>query len=295
MIIVPRHASRIAEQLGSRDKYWFIGDDGNTQYLFKLGRAGTGEHWAEVIVARIAEYLDIPHAGYDLATDGRIGVVTPSIVAQGGATRLIHGNEILSRTFPSYPEHLGKPGTSYNLFDIYKVLKPYSGAQERDAPTDFGMYLLLDALVANQDRHHENWGVLEMHDATRVLAPTYDHAASLACRLTDDERERRLATRDRGYSIDVFAAKARTWFYRGPDGPHRLSTLDAVATWLPWMDDTALKNVMDRLSSIDQTAWISMFDELAGVDISEVEIEFTVRLLQVNQKRLTEIVENVVE
>ncbi len=70
MIIVPNRTVRIAEQLGSRDKYWFIGDDGDTQYLFKLGRPGTGEHWAEVVVARIADFLGIPHAEYDLASDG---------------------------------------------------------------------------------------------------------------------------------------------------------------------------------------------------------------------------------
>jgi hypothetical protein len=295
MIIVADRAARIAEQLGSRDKYWFIGDDDITPCLFKLGRPDTGEHWAEVVVSRIAQSLEIPHARYDLASDGRIGVVTPSIVTQNDAIRLIHGNEILARTFRSYPEHVGKPRASYNLYDIHEALRQYSGIQEPDASTDFGTYLLLDALVANQDRHHENWGILEMPDGTRVLAPTFDHAASLACRLTETERVGRLATRDRGYTIEAFATKARTWFYREPNGAQRLSTIEAVAEWLPWMTDQVVKNTIDRLSSLDRTTWVRMFDNLTGTNITDIEIEFTVRLLQANQSRLTEIVKNVVE
>lgn len=64
---------------------------------------------------------------------------------------------------------------------------------------------------------------------------------------------------------------------------------------LPWMADTAVKNTFDRLSSMDQTVWISMFDDLAGASITEVEIEFTVRLLKANQTRLTETLRNVVK
>ena len=39
-------------------------------------------------------------------------------------------------------------------------------------------YVLLDAWIANQDRHHENWGALRHGDELR-LAPTFDHGASL--------------------------------------------------------------------------------------------------------------------
>jgi hypothetical protein len=44
-------------------------------------------------------------------------------------------------------------------------------------------YVMLDAWIANQDRHHENWGALQ--DDQLRLAPTFDHGASLARNLSD--------------------------------------------------------------------------------------------------------------
>jgi serine/threonine protein kinase HipA of HipAB toxin-antitoxin module len=41
-------------------------------------------------------------------------------------------------------------------------------------------YLMLDAWIANLDRHHENWGLVLTKDITGHLAPSYDHASSLA-------------------------------------------------------------------------------------------------------------------
>lgn len=42
----------------------------------------------------------------------------------------------------------------------------------------FAGYVLLDAWIANQDRHHENWGALRMGTAL-YLAPSFDHGAAL--------------------------------------------------------------------------------------------------------------------
>ncbi len=51
------------EQLGSKDKFWYD----ERKYLFKARRSKTGEDWAEVIAAQLADRLGLPHARYDLA------------------------------------------------------------------------------------------------------------------------------------------------------------------------------------------------------------------------------------
>jgi hypothetical protein len=54
--------------------------------------------------------------------------------------------------------------------------------------TQFAEYVVLDAIIGNTDRHHENWGVLRRHLGTRWvsrLAPTFDHASSLGRELVD--------------------------------------------------------------------------------------------------------------
>ncbi len=56
----------------------------------------------------------------------------------------------------------------------------------------FVSYLILDAVIANRDRHEQNWAVLSPLQRTGLLrlAPSYDHAGSLGYNLTDQGRER---------------------------------------------------------------------------------------------------------
>src|SRR5205807_9360721 len=76
-------------------------------------------------------------------------------------------------------------------------------------------YVMLDAWIANQDRHHENWGALWDGNALR-LAPTFDHGAALARNLLDSERAERLATKDRLRTVAAFATKGRSAFFGSP-------------------------------------------------------------------------------
>jgi len=50
---------------------------------------------------------------------------------------------------------------------------------------------VLDAVIGNTDRHHENWGILLRRTKRRwmgMLAPTFDHASSLGRELRDETR-----------------------------------------------------------------------------------------------------------
>jgi hypothetical protein len=285
---IPSGAAQIAEQLGSREKYWFMDSDSDARKLFKIGRPNTGEHWSEVVVARICAWLEIPHADYQLATDGiHVGVVTSSIVEQHEATRLIHGNEVLARALDSYPAEHAHPGARYNLQDVFSSLSQYTAIDDRSAVATFGDYLILDALVANQDRHHENWGLLELPDGLRVLAPTFDHAASLACRLTDKERETRLNTSDRGYHIAHYVQRAHTWLYETRESQRRLTTLSAAKEWAALLYGINYRSpVIDSLAGASEDTFTEMFDDLHRSGISDTAVRFAVTLLNLNRDRI---------
>ena len=51
----------------------------------------------------------------------------------------------------------------------------------------FAGYLMLDALIGNTDRHHENWAIIQA-GRQYCLAPTFDHASCLGFNLSDAER-----------------------------------------------------------------------------------------------------------
>ena len=112
---------------------------------------------------------------------------------------LVHGNELLLEADTNYPsDGRNFRVAQHTLNRILSVLaQPFIGLPPGFTPevnivtaTDvFIGYLLLDALIANTDRHHANWGILlrpsQGEFARPGCAPTFDHASSLGRELTD--------------------------------------------------------------------------------------------------------------
>ena len=167
VIPIPDDARESLEQLGTKEKFWLRIDD--RRYLFKMGRPGTGENWAEKIAAELADLLGLPHASYDLAVwKEKAGVLSPRFVPDDG--RLILGNELLAAIHTGYPKREIRRVRDHTLDRIHALLtKPVIGCPPAWPRPDqrivtaydlFLGYLLLDAWIANQDRHHENWGLI---------------------------------------------------------------------------------------------------------------------------------------
>jgi hypothetical protein len=227
-------AADLPEVLGTKPKFWYEDEQGR-KTLYKEGRPNSGEHWAEKICCEICRLLGLPHADYDLAQwRGRKGVVTPSFVAEGA--RLVLGNEVLARSIPGYegvPRFKARQHTVRVVMAVLgdpriKLPTGFAGLPGVTTPADaFVGYIMLDALVGNQDRHHENWGLVVIPTRQIILAPTFDHASSLGRNERDEERVRRLTTRDRGSSIERYVERARSAFYLSPASTQALSTLAA--------------------------------------------------------------------
>ncbi|MCY3785475.1 MAG: hypothetical protein OXG47_01950 [bacterium] len=213
------------EVLGTKPKRWLAHPESAENWLLKDAtyscRAdGTayrkGDDWAERIAAGVAERVGIPAAVIELATYTRgneihLGVISKSVLAHGEA--LLHGNELLREPV------VGRHRSGYTLEAVREALenvRPPVGIAEPFSAWDvFAGYLLLDAVIGNTDRHEENWAVIRRGDL-RWLARSFDHASSLGFLLDDAEREARLATRDRGYTVEAWADRARCPFARGP-------------------------------------------------------------------------------
>jgi len=213
------------EVLGTKPKRWLAHPESAENWLLKDAtyscRAdGTtyrkGDDWAERIAAAVAERLGIPAAVVELATDirgneARLGVISKSVLTQGEA--LLHGNELLREPV------MGRDRSGYTLEAVREALdsvRPPVGIAEPFSAWDvFTGYLLLDAVIGNTDRHEENWAVTRRGDLRR-LAPSFDHASSLGFLLDDAEREARLATSDRGYTVEAWADRAKCPFARRP-------------------------------------------------------------------------------
>lgn len=177
------------EHLGSKQKFWYRRSDAESQWLFKYPQPGTGLHWSEKVAAEIANLMGIRHAKVELAIfEGERGSATESFV--GGGSELIHGNQVLAGKVLGYDPVRRSRNSDHTLANIWRALdSAFATIDERErAKLQFAGYLILDALVGNTDRHHENWGLLRKRIDSRwqeALAPTFDHASSLGRELPD--------------------------------------------------------------------------------------------------------------
>jgi hypothetical protein len=176
--------------MGSKEKFWFRESGELPEWLFKYPQANTGQHWAEKIAAEIAETLDILNAKVELAVfQGVRGCASESFAREG--RELFHGNQVLAGQVLGYDPSKQFRQSDHTLSNIFKALERVFPSPEgaRVAKESIARYLMLDAVIGNTDRHHENWGILRKRTPggwTEIVAPSFDHASSLGRELLDE-------------------------------------------------------------------------------------------------------------
>lgn len=301
VVLVPSEASSQLEQLGTKGKFWYRTEE-DKRVLFKEGRPGTGENWAEKACCEIARLLGLPHAEYDLATyNNKQGVVSPSFVPKDG--RLILGNELLSKVFASdhYDPDSKYQGSQHTLRRVASVLRHQKVGtplgwlcppEIRNAFGVFSGYLLLDALAGNQDRHHENWGLIFTPEPPLLhLAPTFDHASSLGRNETDKNRLERLGTKDVGRSVKYYAERARSSLYESQSSKRPMSTLTAFSEAMKIAPEAG-QYWLQRLLFISPDMFSTVLNQIPDDWISLPARDFAHRMLIINQARLLELGNN---
>lgn len=291
------------EEIGTKPKFWFRGTRAtepffgkNKKLLFKSDSRGTGEDWAEKVSCELCELLGLPHVHYELAFDSRWGahgVICPTCAP--GSNSLILGNQLLFVVNPSYPMNSRKYNEKNHTIEavavVLNAVYPPTESWMKNVPEAvrsaldvFAGYILLDAWVANQDRHHENWGVL-LQDGKLHLAPTFDHGAALARNISDKERQERMTTKDVGRNIFTYSRKAMSAFYSKSSPEKVLSTYDAWRQFSAYAP-TASAAWMERLQAIGEDEITRILNNVPDERLSAIGKEFSRRLLWENRVRI---------
>jgi len=177
------------EALGSKVKFWYRRPGDQVEWLFKFPQPNTGQHWAEKIAEQIAASLGILHARVELALFEKTrGSATESFARDG--RNLFHGNQVLAGQVLGYDPSKEFRQSDHTLTNVFLALDRTFATPDgaRRAKAQFAEYVVLDALIGNTDRHHENWGILRKREGdqwTGMVAPTFDHASSLGRELMD--------------------------------------------------------------------------------------------------------------
>lgn len=246
-----------------------------------------GEDWAEVASYALAIELGVPAAKAVLATrDGQRGSLSCDIKIPKSS--MGSGGVLISEIDPNYqgPDAAGKMPKNrvgHNLKNIKQVLDlcaPPPGF----SPTGFSGfdvfagYLVLDAWIANTDRHDENWAVHQMHDRSRMLAPSFDHGSALGFSLQDDDRLRRLESPT---AVERWARRGHA--YRFENGA-KLSLVDHALGALQMCEPGVREYWQRRLADVSLPDSREVLATIASM--SDPALRFAMEILDINRRRL---------
>jgi len=145
---------------------------------------------------------------------------------------------------------------------------------------------VLDAWVANQDRHDQNWAVLRRAAAPGDLrlAASFDHASSLGFNELDGRRARLL--RQHG-GLATWAERGRAHrFEHDPALPRHAipSLVDTAHEMLGIVGKKAGAHWLDRLAAVEQGDIEAVVARTPR--LSDLAATFVLGLLDVNRRRL---------
>jgi hypothetical protein len=241
----------------------------------------------EKLASEIAATLGVPAAQVDLVTRATTrGCLVETLRPSGWVLQA--GQVLLGGVLDDYdPNDRGHSG--YNVFNVRRALDGFGPpptspvATGLDAFGVFTGYLLLDALIANTDRHDRNWAVLVPppgDDGPNTLCGSYDHGSSLGFNLSDEKREQLLG----GQTVDDWTHRATARQFEHIPGAPRRNLVDVAQEAVHLCTAQALQHW--------RNAFLSLTDgqlEAIVVDapsLTAVTRRFTIELLQVNRRRV---------
>ena len=305
------------ETRGARTKFWirFVGEA--ERWLLKFPRPRTGEHWAEKVASEIGNLIGIDCARVELARyygpagaddedaderadqefpqAGELATICKSFlpgehhaVWPHGA---FHGWEVLQFEVPGYDTERVRGQRDHNVRNIARVVYDLTTDSEGDPNAgrervleQLASYALLDALIGNTDRHHENWMVAYVPDGNDTVLksmPSFDHASSLGRELTDERRRRYLESD----SVPAYLRRGRGGIYgarrHGP-APSPLALAEVLCRWQP--DFT--RGTLARIEGLTERQIRTAIGRVTPEFMSDVAKEFAVQVVTTSRQAL---------
>lgn len=292
VIQIPRENVLYDEQMGTKDKDWCRHPSDERLWLFKHPRliseatGLSGEHWAEKVAAELGTLAGITVAHVELAEiDGRPGSLSRNILA-GDSEAMVHGNELLAGYVTGYNKERKRGQNEHTWLNIQEAIRQRCGQTPcRDILQVFGGYLVLDAWIANTDRHHQNWALLQMqepHSVSYTMCPSFDHASSLGRELTDDRRRELLNGGLDRYRHHKLARGAIYWRSTDQHPLHQMELVRRIAAENPSLIHPWLK----RLEAVSTNAFEDAICAVPETWMSLPAKEFAISLIEDNRREL---------
>lgn len=277
------------EPMGTKDKFWVQVEGDDERWLFKYARVNngvpTGEHWAEKIAAEVAEYMGLPHAEVELARfNDQPGCISRRFTELSfTGTALAHGNAVLEGQVIGYDRNKVFRQSDHTLTNILRVVdKMFVDPEDKRIALDHLMgYLVLDGLILNTDRHHENWALIRYTSSTgkeqgHRMAPTFDHASALARNATPSQLE---AWGTAPVAVARYARNAPGAIYASASDKKGMNPIELVKLALR-VKPTPVLPWLKRLHNLDPEVLAEIVYRVPPEMMSPAQQQFTTALLR---------------
>ena len=180
--------------LGEAPKVICTNPKNGQRYLFKWPKTkqdgfnhGFREVATELIMNRMAEKVALTAAS-DLGKIEKTAVFVTKSFIDNKRDHLIHGVEIFRKLYDdeqkidTIQNNRKLQKKFYTMEHIADALKFYYGAAHSMLLNAFYRMILTDAWLGNQDRHSENWGIIEQKNKTDeniIFSPLFDTSRGL--------------------------------------------------------------------------------------------------------------------
>ena len=305
------------EPRGSRTKFWVRFFAHADRWLLKFPRPNTGEHWAEKIAFEIghligvdcaqvelARYFGPPVTGHgeaDAADDEaflperELATICKSFLPgeqdPAWADGAFHGWEVLQFEVPGYDTELVRGQREHNVRNIARVMyELMTDDQGNPSPGRERMlerlasYAVLDGLIGNTDRHHENWMVAyvpEGNDTVLETMPSFDHASSLGRELTDERRRQYLESD----GVLAYLRRGRGGVYVNSRREHAASPLALAELLCRWQPDFT-RGTLERIEDLTEGQIWRAIGRVPSEFMSDVAKEFAIQVVTTSRQAL---------
>ena len=145
-------------------------------------------------------------------------------------------------------------------------------------------YAMLDGLIGNTDRHHENWMLkIEFRNdfGWMSAAPSFDHASSLGRELRDDRRRQRMNSG----GVLAYLLRGRGGVYNGVEDKHAPAPL-TFAQMLCRKWPVYTKRTLDRIGNVDDADLRTAVNSVPTEFMSETAKDFAFQVMMTSRREL---------
>ncbi|MUV38418.1 hypothetical protein JNUCC1_02256 [Lentibacillus sp. JNUCC-1] len=256
---------------GTRTKYWLLepGTDSEhaAKYLFKIPVEGTGGHWAEYIASKVGSELGFNTVEVELAiNNGVVGTISKNFRAT--TEEFYEGGDLFLARFEDFNRHSLR---YYELPHIIDILSAYS------LEKNFIAFPFFDALIANNDRHCDNWGVLSGPRGIQ-LSPIYDNGSSLGFNEVN-LKKRNMLTDMR--MLEGFCNRGKSSIgLPGRKKPRHLELLSFLYTHFPH----EVSIIMTKFDKLTSELLLDIVEDIPSEIMSDLSKDWVVHLLIYRKK-----------